>query len=428
MLALAIILPAAAYTPSAVEFNGQVVVQSWPAPSLPLRFRVNDRPLPQLLQFASNSTPGVAIEGAFKSWVGGTGIRIQNDGATSVLNGGADRLNLISFADTPQNRDFVGNALALTLVLFRPDRGDIIETDIVLNPRQKWATDGRRAVFDAEEALVHEMGHAVGLDHSGLLSSTMNPVGRPGSILARSLEADDLAGVRFLYPTLAARNTGILTGRVTTTDNRSVLGAHVVAVDSHGVAQVGATTLADGSFRLTSLPVGDYQLYAEPLDGPVTLRDVGEVFARGASVFRTTFAGGNTTPATFRVTAGQTTVVSPIKVESQAPTINPLFIGLVDAEGSAYLNVQSEAVRAGANEIILLAGRGLGAVPSDRIRATGGDIAFNTAGAERDAEGSIGFGFFPFHVASGAVPGPRSISFATATERAMLSGALEVLR
>lgn len=420
--------PAPAFTPGGARIDGKLVPRSWPVGRLPLTFRVNDRPLPQLLHFASNSLPNAAVEGAIRSWVSGTGLTIRNGGPVATLEGGEDSQNLITFADTPQNRDLMVNRLGLTMVLFQPDSGEIVETDIILNPGEKWATDGRADVFDAEETLVHEMGHALGLDHSGILSATMNPTGRPGSILQRRLDTDDMAGARFLYPHLTtAPNTGLLTGRVISTDNRPILGAHVVAVDAWGITQVGAVTHEDGGYRIPSLPVGSYQVYAEPLDGPITLANLGSAFRDGVAAFRTLFAGGNTTPSSHTVTAGQTTVVPPIKVEPKASSFNPIFVGLVDANGDAFLNVQAEAVRAGADEILLIAGRGLAAVTTDGFGVTGGDIQLDRTNSDRGTQGGIAYAFFPIHIADRAAPGPRSLILTTPTERAVLSGAIEVL-
>lgn len=428
MLALAVAIPAAAYAPAALEFNGQIVVPTWAPGNLPLRFKINDRPLPQLTNFLTNSMPSTAIDNSIRSWSAGTGLGIRNDGTTAILSSAGDGINLISFADTPQNRDATSNSLGTTLVRFRLDQGAVrlSDTDIILNPRERWATDGRAGILDAEETIVHEMGHALGLDHSGLLAATMYPTGREGSILQRSLEADDLAGVRFLYPSLGAGNTGVITGRVTTTDNRSVLGAHVVALDVRGIAPVGAFSLADGSFRVTSLPPGDYKLYVEPLDGPVFLKDIGETFVAGLARFRSAYAGGNATPATYKVAAGQSAFAGQIKVEANTPTFNPLMLGLVNAEGRAPFFFQSVAVRAGSEGVLLVAGEGLGGVPDEGVRITGGDITLDTSNVERGTVEGLAYAFYPFFVAPGAAPGPRSITFSSAAERAVLSGALEI--
>ncbi len=56
-------------------------------------------------------------------------------------------------------------------------------------------TTGKRDV-DLDGVLLHELGHALGLDHAQQLPSTMFPVIYPG---AETLEPDDIRGVRALY-------------------------------------------------------------------------------------------------------------------------------------------------------------------------------------------------------------------------------------
>src|SRR5690242_1541376 len=55
-----------------------------------------------------------------------------------------------------------------------------------------------------------------------------------------------------------AADTGTLRGFVTDTNGRAIAGAHVTAVLAH--ASFGATSAADGSFTIESMPAGVYTL------------------------------------------------------------------------------------------------------------------------------------------------------------------------
>src|SRR6185295_18487 len=53
--------------------------------------------------------------------------------------------------------------------------------------------------WDIQGVTTHEYGHALGLDHSGDGAATMFPSGSPGQTTLRSIETDDIAGVKCIY-------------------------------------------------------------------------------------------------------------------------------------------------------------------------------------------------------------------------------------
>ncbi|MCA9319312.1 MAG: matrixin family metalloprotease, partial [Planctomycetes bacterium] len=71
--------------------------------------------------------------------------------------------------------------------------------DFVSNINPVWAINPNFSQFDIEGVAVHEFGHAIGLAHSGVANATMFPSVNPGSISARTLDADDISGVQSLY-------------------------------------------------------------------------------------------------------------------------------------------------------------------------------------------------------------------------------------
>jgi len=85
-------------------------------------------------------------------------------------------------------------------------RYEIFETDIVFNTRHTWTTEeypspGARAI---EPVAMHELGHALGLNHENHRLATMNsnyPNGAPlGHQNRWRLHADDQQGARTIYP------------------------------------------------------------------------------------------------------------------------------------------------------------------------------------------------------------------------------------
>jgi hypothetical protein len=62
-----------------------------------------------------------------------------------------------------------------------------------------WADGAVSGAFDIETVTLHEIGHLMGLDHSGVSGSVMWAT-RPTNFTQRSLQGDGLAGLRELYP------------------------------------------------------------------------------------------------------------------------------------------------------------------------------------------------------------------------------------
>jgi hypothetical protein len=93
------------------------------------------------------------------------------------------------------------------------------------------------------------------------------------------LSWDDVAGASLLYSKSAADvATGAISGTISTTG--AVFGAHVFAnsTDSNNPfgafpairkTPIGVLTDTSGNYTVTGLPPGDYDVIAEPLDGPV---------------------------------------------------------------------------------------------------------------------------------------------------------------
>lgn len=437
LLALTLLLarPARAFVLETVDVGGQRVHPRWAASSLPISFMVSERSLELLPNLAANSTPLAAIEAAMRTWsIPPVEMRLGEMSNSAEL--GRDGVSLITFADTARNRAAVGNFWAST-IFWTARQGRqlcITEADVVLNSQSPFATGGAPNARDVQDLLTHELGHSLGLEHSPIATATMFPFGVVGQTSARSLETDDLAGLRALYGGDPQPEAGAIAGRVTSPEGAPVYGAHVVATDTDGIVRVGALTEPDGGFTLPSLPAGDYQVYAEPLDGPMTLASLtGGVFDDVAHPlridFRTAFAGSPAEPATVRVAAGATTSLDSIRVVAQPPSINPQFIAR-SPDGRAFTNALglSLQVASGSSMFLAILGSGVSAVPASGFRVSGSDVALDPAGAVRGtASNGVPFAIFPLSVHPGAHPGGRSLYLIGPSERAAFTGAIEVV-
>lgn len=114
---------------------------------------------------------------------------------------------------------------------------------------------------------VHELGHALGLQHT-FTSSAMSIQRIRATTRSKPLAADDIAGISILYPAPNfAALFGEISGRVTA-DGQGVNLASVVAISLNGTA-VSTLTNPDGTYRIQGVPPGPYQIYVHPLPPPV---------------------------------------------------------------------------------------------------------------------------------------------------------------
>ena len=117
---------------------------------------------------------------------------------------------------------------------------------------------------------VHEMGHALGLQHT-FTSSAMATIATRATSLIDPIEDDDRVGLSLLYP---ANNfpsrMGSITGTVTYAgSNAPVHMASVVAI-CYGAPAISTLTLPDGTFEIDGLPSAEYFLYVHPLPPPLS--------------------------------------------------------------------------------------------------------------------------------------------------------------
>ena len=99
-----------------------------------------------------------------------------------------------------------------------------LHVDVELQPRRSrivfWdagftfytGTTGCAGGFYIEDIAAHEFGHALGLGHSTVPTATMYPSTPPCNTSLRTLDPDDIAGIRSLYPpvqTAPAPPTGL---------------------------------------------------------------------------------------------------------------------------------------------------------------------------------------------------------------------------
>lgn len=140
-----------------------------------------------------------AVDQAVDSWgtVDGSALAFSREGTTETdASYYDDGLNAIYWTE---DWEWDPSVLALTST-WTTRSGEVIGFDMRINARDHdFATDGDPERADLLNMLTHELGHAVGLDHSSEPESTMYGSTHVGETQKRDLHPDDEDAVRDLY-------------------------------------------------------------------------------------------------------------------------------------------------------------------------------------------------------------------------------------
>jgi uncharacterized protein (TIGR03437 family) len=177
---------------------------------------------------------------------------------------------------------------------------------------------------------VHEIGHALGLQHTWTSSAMSQDIVRNTS-RARPLDVDDIAALSLLYGKQNWQaDYGSISGRVSYTNGSAAVLASVVAINPTGSA-VSTLTNPDGTYRIDGVPAGNYLLYVHPLPPDAVPSD-------GTGIRLPQDQNGQT-PSSFQPTGPFNTVFYPGTTDStQAQT---LFVVRGGSEQNRNFTVQS---------------------------------------------------------------------------------------
>lgn len=107
--------------------------------------------------------------------------------------------------------------------------------------------------FDIQGVMAHEYGHALGLNHSGVLGATMATNLSAFGIPMRSIEADDMAGVQAIYGIASTSKPRIDTYTLGPA-GITLIGAHFDATDNEVWFTDNSGSLIGSPVRIAHLP------------------------------------------------------------------------------------------------------------------------------------------------------------------------------
>jgi len=223
-------------------------------------------------------TVNAVIADSFAAWTSAplTAIPAGTTGGTTASTSvnANDGVNLICFVCTPPG-GFGKDQIAVTITA-TDQSGIIQDADMIFNQSVAFITDDTPAP-DPKQSLrtvaTHEFGHFLGLEHSPVIRSVMNPFAPPQLF---TLSYDDLAGIATNYPG-PGFNLQSISGTIRNGAGAPVFGAHVFAESTTGVAPfpgvrkspIGTLSNNSGTYTISGLAQDSYAVTAEPLDGPV---------------------------------------------------------------------------------------------------------------------------------------------------------------
>ena len=260
--------------------------QSRFAPFMPIRAQFNLAALPNntVSFFVSDSGPATyypndsfgsvvgEVKQALAVWngVSGSNLRVAFGGLESSSQApsntpGAD----VVFEDLPGVLGMATPNLPLNPTVLNGPNGPFvpITRSTVILTNNTASTEGQPFQSYLEgyfTTVVHEIGHALGLQHTWTGAAMSQDVIRNTS-RARPIDADDIAGMLLLYGGQNWSSAyGSISGTVTFTSGGQANLASVVALSPTGPA-ISALTNPDGTYQIQGLPPGAYQLYVHPL-------------------------------------------------------------------------------------------------------------------------------------------------------------------
>jgi hypothetical protein len=431
--------PARPYTLQFTDATGTTQVR-WPSSPITISLSNSLQNPPPSIQ-ATGAQVVLAARRALARWANAANIEfnVVFTPTVEVNVSGSDGINLITVADTGNNRSFfTGSNPGLTPGKVRVVRSgaSITEADLAINPAPTrfdefgqqvasfFSVNGAPGSYDLESTFVHEIGHMLGLDHSGVIGASMQPRQGTNGIFnlpnftTRSLSSDDVAGIRAVYG--PSRGLGSIEGTVRYSNSATpAFGAHVWVEDvATGRVVAGNIALQSGFYRISNLPPGQYRLVAEYLDEPVNVTEIASRTGAYAGLAQSPPPSFLTTEVGLVTVNEDAATLRDFNVTGGSPAFNPRLLGI-----NGQLSTVAVPLLPGRRTNVMVGGDNLGLVSNVAVQSPFITVA--------NVQQVVGFGIpvvsFDVTLDITTPPGEYSIRLASASGQiAYLSGGITV--
>lgn len=169
---------------------------NWKLPTGTWKYKVNTASSPSFV-----SGLATIVSNSFNTWTSAitssSKPNLVADGITLKTRNALDFENIITWGKTK------GSALGVTYVWYYTATNLVADVDTIMNQRFPWSMSCSTTSYNAEDILVHELGHWFGLnDHyaSNYVENTMYGYGSKAEIKKITPENGDKAGINLIYP------------------------------------------------------------------------------------------------------------------------------------------------------------------------------------------------------------------------------------
>lgn len=169
----------------------------WKLPNTDWKYKVNPSSVPSSV---GQSNLATIVSNSFSKWTSAISAspapNLVPNGTTTKTRNALDFENIITWGRTQ------GSALGVTYVWYYTATNLVADVDTIMNKKFPWSLACSTASYNAEDILIHELGHWFGLnDHytASYVDNTMYGYGSKAEIKKITLTNGDKAGVDAIY-------------------------------------------------------------------------------------------------------------------------------------------------------------------------------------------------------------------------------------